>query len=79
MTRLTVTLTEDQAQRLRREAEAKRITVSELVRDAVDEALRTCEERRAAPPAFLGIIDVELPYSAADIDEELAKIVAEAQ
>ncbi len=73
MTRLTVTLSEEQNDRLRREAESRRLSVSELVRDAIDEALRRRDEQRAAPPAFLGIISVDLPYNARDIDTELAK------
>lgn len=73
MTRLTVTLTDEQTKRLRREAEAKRLTVSELVRAAIDDLLRESDERSASAPGFIGIASVDLPYNARDLDSELSK------
>lgn len=77
MTRLTVTLSEEQDRRLREQAESSRMPISELVRSILDDAISEWDRRRAEPPPFLGLIDVEMPFTAAEAEEELARIIAE--
>jgi hypothetical protein len=77
MTRLTVTRSEEQDKRLRERAESCRQPISEVVRSILDDAISEWDRRRAEPPPFLGLIDVEMPFTAAESEEELARIVAE--
>lgn len=65
MKRITVSITDEQSERLCREARRRHLTVSELVREKLDSP--------ATVPGFLGIGDKELPYDASEVDEQLDK------
>lgn len=65
MKRITVTVTDEQVERLGREARRRHISVSELVREKL--------EPPVALPGFLGIADKPLPYDASQVDAELDK------
>jgi Arc/MetJ-type ribon-helix-helix transcriptional regulator len=69
MQRITVTLTNEQADRLKREARRRGLSVSELVRRKV-EPEATTEGRRHIP--WAGIFESDGPPYAADLDEFLA-------
>ncbi|MFN8617813.1 MAG: ribbon-helix-helix protein, CopG family [Dehalococcoidia bacterium] len=65
MKRITVTITDEQNERLGREARRRRVSVSELVREKLEAPVEL--------PGFLGIADQQLPYDSAEVDSELAK------
>jgi ribbon-helix-helix CopG family protein len=69
MKRITVTLTDEQHERLCMEARRRRLGISEIIREKVDEDLT----REASLPGFVGLANVQLPYTSLDIDTELAK------
>jgi hypothetical protein len=75
MKRITVTLTDEQHERLKREAARKRTSVSEVFRAALD------HDASCKPSPFeglIGIVSKKLPYSARDVDAELEKTYADA-
>ena len=69
MKRITVTITEEQSERLSREAHRRRVSVSELVRERLDAS----NEEPPIVPGFLGLADKHLPYDSSEIDAELDK------
>ena len=76
MRRTTITWPEDIAKQVERAAKKRQKSVSATVRELVEKQL--ANERKVSPFASLiGIASKELPYSAADIDEELAKTWAD--
>lgn len=75
MQRITVTLTDEQAARLRREAKRRHLSVSAVLREKV-EPQGDSMPPRAIP--WAGIFDSGKPNLARDIDEELAKTWADA-
>ena len=66
MKRITVTITDEQCDRLAREARRRHLSISEIVREKLDTSA-------PAIPGFLGIADKALPYDASEVDEELDK------
>jgi len=74
MKRLTITITEEQKQRLCREAKRRGVSVSAVVRERIERA----ESEQPSPfEGLIGLADVKLPYSAGDIDAELARTWAD--
>jgi hypothetical protein len=74
MTRLTITVPEEVAARLKREARRRHVSISGLVRERLSHECAPAG-RRAVP--FAGIVNVKLPWNAAQIDEELARTWAD--
>ena len=79
MTRLTITVPEEVAAKLKREARRRRVSVSEIFREQLNHAELSpdpdAEIKRRFP--FIGIASKKLPWSGADVDEELAKTWAD--
>jgi len=72
MRRTTITWPEDIAKQVEHAAKKRKKSVSATVRELVEKQL--ANERKVSPFASLiGMASMELPYTAADIDEELAK------
>lgn len=74
MQRITVTLTDEQAARLRREAKRRSVSLSAVVREKVEPESESTEPR-VIP--WAGIFDSGKRNLARDIDEELAKTWAD--
>ena len=70
MRRTTITLPDDLYEGLCVEARRRDLSLSAVVREKIEAQLAL---RRKRLPGFVGIVDKQLPYSAADVDEELAK------
>lgn len=76
VTRTTITWPEDTARAVERAAKKRRKSVSATIRELVERQLEA--ERQVSPfAALIGAASKELPYSAAEIDEELAKTYAD--
>ena len=75
MKRITVTITDEQAERLARRSERCGLPVSAVVREILELEYGS---RKSPFADLIGIASKELPYSAANIDEELAKTYADA-
>ncbi|MGE0599140.1 MAG: ribbon-helix-helix protein, CopG family [Dehalococcoidia bacterium] len=76
MKRTTITWPDETASAVERVARRRNTSVSAVVRELVEKQL--AEERKTSPfEALIGLVDVELPYSAADIEDELAKTWAD--
>lgn len=75
MKRITVTLTDEQATRLVQQSRRKGLPVSAIVRDLIEK-----EEAEKVSPfvGFIGLASKKLPYSSADIDDELERTWADA-
>lgn len=69
MKRITVTVTDEQHERLCMEAHRRRLGISELVRERIDSSLPPA----GTLPGFVGLANTPLPYEARDMDAELAK------
>lgn len=63
MKRITISLTDDQNERLCREARRREMSLSELIREKL--------ESPTPLPGFVGIADKKLHYDASQVDEEL--------
>jgi Arc/MetJ-type ribon-helix-helix transcriptional regulator len=70
MKRTTISLPDDLAAALEREAGRRRVSVSEVAREAIEDKLGFAEEGERDLP-FIGIADGELTVG--DFDEYLAK------
>lgn len=75
MKRITVTITDEQHERIQREASRKGLPVSEVLREALD---HNASCKPSPFEAMIGIVNKKLPYSSADIDAELEKSWADA-
>ena len=70
MKRVTISIDEQQHERLRSEAKRRGLSVSELIRERLDDHHAA---RRRRIPGFVGLADKQLPYTAEQVDDELAK------
>jgi len=77
MRRVTITTPEETRRAVERAARREGKSFSQTEAELIEKQLS--EERKKSPfLALIGIADKELPYTAADIDEELAKTWADA-
>lgn len=77
MVRVTITMPEDTRQAVERAALRAGKSFSATAAELIEKQL--AEQRKTSPfLALIGIADKELPYSSADIDEELEKSWADA-
>jgi hypothetical protein len=75
--RLQVLIDEERWLRLEHEAERRRVPVSVLVREAIDERYPTdAEDRRRAGQAILDAEPMEVPDDPADLKAELDEVHA---
>jgi hypothetical protein len=70
MKRVTITIADEQHERLCAEARQRGLSMSELIRERLDDHR---EARRRRIPGFVGLVDKQLPYTAEQVDDELAK------
>lgn len=70
MKRVTISIEDEQHERLCDEARRRGMSVSELVRERLNDHQAA---RRRRVPAFVGLVDKHLPYTAQQVDDELAK------
>ena len=77
MVRVTITMPEDTRRAVEHAARRTGKSFSATAAELIEKQLA---QRRKESPflALVGIVDKELPYSAADIDEELARSWADA-
>lgn len=75
MKRITVTITDEQAETLARTSQRCGVPVSELIRNLLEKDQR---DKPSPFEALIGIVSKKLPYDSADIDAELAKSWADA-
>jgi hypothetical protein len=76
MKRMTITLTEELADLVAREADRRRMTVSELVRTLIKESLLGSPERPRDIP-WAGLVDEPAMVHAEDMDQALSKAWAD--
>jgi hypothetical protein len=76
MKRTTITLTDELAELLAREAERRRMTVSELMRNLITESLLGSQEKPRDIP-WAGLVDEPAMVRAENIDEVLSKTWAD--
>jgi hypothetical protein len=74
MKRTTISLPDDLVSFIDIEAHRRRIPVSQLVRETLEERFF----RRPSPPGFLGMFDDERLTQGADVDAELERTWADA-
>jgi metal-responsive CopG/Arc/MetJ family transcriptional regulator len=70
MKRVTITMPDPVYEQLCVEARRRGLSISEVIREKLDSYFA---ERRSRLPRFVGLAEVRLPYTAAQVDEELAK------
>lgn len=77
MKRTTITLPEETIEAVERAARKRRKSVSATIRELLEKQL---EAERAVSPfeSMIGLVSKDLPYRAAEMEEELAKSWAEA-
>ena len=76
MKRTTITLTEDLAELVAREADRRRMTVSELMRNLIKESLLGSPEKPREIP-WAGLVDEPAMVHAEDVDKALSKTWAD--
>jgi len=70
MKRTTISLPDELHETLCLEARRRGLSVSEVVREKIDADFTA---RRNRMPGFVALANKQLPYTAADVDQELAK------
>ena len=71
--RLHILVDEERFRRIEREAKSRKISVAEVIREAVDRSLpATWPDRKAAGEAILSATTMPVPLDPADLRRELA-------